>query len=292
MAKKVRGHRANKPNDSFGTINADSLYKGSYRKDVYEDPEDEESEEQVEVEATQEEAPEGFSEVKQESTEHDYKKRYDDLKRHYDAKLKEHQEEKENWESAIKKTEASNVPLPKTAEELEQFKSQYPDVYDVVQTVAAMQATEQSSKLEEEIADLRKREKELKVQTAYRELKSLHSDFDELRKDEKFLSWLEEQPQNISDGITKNNTDVKWAARVIDLYKIDAGIVTKKKRTSKSDAATAVSGPQSKEVVSEAGGDKQIWKASQIAKMKPWEFEKFEGELDKARAEGRIDYNS
>ena len=27
MAKKVRGHRANKPNDSFGTINSETLYK-------------------------------------------------------------------------------------------------------------------------------------------------------------------------------------------------------------------------------------------------------------------------
>jgi hypothetical protein len=40
------------------------------------------------------------------------------------------------------------------------------------------------------------------------------------------------------------------------------------------------------------GGEKKIWKASQIAKMKPWEFEKMEAELDTARAEGRIDYNN
>jgi hypothetical protein len=26
--------------------------------------------------------------------------------------------------------------------------------------------------------------------------------------------------------------------------------------------------------------------------MKPWEFEKMEAEIDSARAEGRIDYNS
>ena len=34
-----------------------------------------------------------------------------------------------------------------------------------------------------------------------------------------------------------------------------------------------------------------MWKASK-SPMKPWEFEANEAELDKARAEGRIDYNA
>jgi len=48
MAKKVRGHRANKPNDSFGTINSETLYRGKYRDEVYKD-EDDEAEESVEA---------------------------------------------------------------------------------------------------------------------------------------------------------------------------------------------------------------------------------------------------
>ena len=35
-----------------------------------------------------------------------------------------------------------------------------------------------------------------------------------------------------------------------------------------------------------------MWKASEIGRMKPHEFEAMEAELDKARAEGRIDYNA
>jgi hypothetical protein len=291
MAKKVRGHRANKPNDSFGTINNQGLYKGNYRKDVYED-EEESSEEQVEVEAKDSDS-ESFVETKQESPEHDYKKRYDDLKRHYDDKIKQFQQEKEEWQTTVKKAEQANVPLPKTAEELEEFKAQYPDVYGVVETVAAMQASERTTQIQEELEELRNREKELKAQSAYSELKNSHPDFDQLRKDEKFLAWLEEQPDNISDGITKNNTDVKWASRVIDLYKVDAGITTKKKRSnSNSDAATSVSSSRTKDISSESDGNKRVWKVSEIGKMKPWQFEKFETELEEARAEGRIDYNS
>ena len=41
MAKKPSGHRANKHNDSFGTINDENLYRNSYRKDVYKDDDDE-----------------------------------------------------------------------------------------------------------------------------------------------------------------------------------------------------------------------------------------------------------
>ena len=119
-----------------------------------------------------------------------------------------------------------------------------------------------------------------------------HPDFDEIKTDEKFLSWLQEQPESISDGIYKNNTDARWASRVLDLYKSDHGISKKKQSKSIEAAATAVKAPKAKDVTAEAQGEKKIWKASQIGKMKPWEFEKIEAELDAARAEGRIDYNS
>ena len=38
--------------------------------------------------------------------------------------------------------------------------------------------------------------------------------------------------------------------------------------------------------------NKKIWKSSEIAKLKSWEFEKLEKEIDLAREEGRIDVNN
>jgi hypothetical protein len=120
-----------------------------------------------------------------------------------------------------------------------------------------------------------------------------HPDFIEIKEDETFLTWLGEQPESISDGIYKNNTDARWASRVLDLYKSDVGISKKKKTKSNEAAAAVVKSSKAKDVVSEAGGgEKRIWKASQIAKMRPWEFEKMEAELDLARQEGRIELNS
>ena len=288
MAKKVRGARANKPNDSFGTINSETLYKGNYREEVYKDDEDD----TPEVEASEDtEQPESnsFVETKEEKPDHDYKKRYDDLKRHYDKKLTEFEEEKRQLATA---TQQANVPMPKTVEELEEFKTQYPDVYGVVETVAAMQANERTSELQKELEVIKEREKETVVQAAYRELTNNHPDFDEIKTDEKFLNWLQEQPESISDGIYNNNTDARWASRVLDLYKADAGISKRKTSKANADAATSVRAPRAREITSERGGDKRIWKASEIRSLKPWEFEKLESELDSARQEGRIDPNN
>ena len=297
MAKKVRGHRANKPNDSFGTINSETLYRGKYRDEVYKD-EDDEAEESVEAqdadpqEATPQEQADSFVETKKEET-HDYKKRYDDLKRHYDEKVGEFKTEIENLRRTMTQ-HAEEMPRgvspPKTAEELEEFKQRYPDVFEVVQTVSSLQTESQVAQLREELGSIKEREQELEKQKAFEELLRLQPDFNEIKTDEKFLTWLEEQPTSISDGIYKNNKDARWAARVIDLYKADTGLT--KKKTKSSSAAEAVTKTPVREVRTEATDGKRIWKASEIGRMKPWEFEKHEAELDAARVEGRIDYEN
>jgi chemotaxis protein histidine kinase CheA len=297
MAKQpVRGVRANKPNDSDGVVNNPSLYRGKYRDDVYKDDEEEQVQDPTEEVATQEQEQqeETFVSAKKEETapEHDYKKRYDDLKRHYDQKIQEFKTEKQELENAMQQSNV-NVPLPKTPEELEKFRQEYPDVYDVMETIASEKANQQAQGLQEELKTLRDREKENLVKVAYRELKTLHPDFEEIKTDEKFLQWLEEQPDTISDGVLKNNTNARLAARVIDLYKADMGITTKK-QSKKPDvsAAMSVTPPRAKEIKTDQNANKKVWKGSDIAKMKPWEFEKLEADIDLARQEGRIDMNS
>jgi anion-transporting ArsA/GET3 family ATPase len=296
MAKRVRGHRANKPNDSFGTTNDGNLYRGKYREEVYKD-EDDDAEETVDAkqadpeEATPQES-QSFVQQKQEP-DHDYKKRYDDLKKHYDTKVEEFKAEIDSLKQAMSERKVEmprGVEAPNTMEELDEFKKKYPEVFQVVQTVSMMQSESQLSELREELGTIKEREKNLEKQNAYQELLNYHPDFDTLKQEEKFVSWLEEQPSSIADGIYKNNTDAKLAARVIDLYKADVG-QTKKKPNKSASAAESVTKPAAREVVT-ANKDGRIWKASEIGKMKPWEFEKLESELDAARQEGRIDYNN
>ena len=288
--KKVRGHRSNKPNDSFGTINNDSLYKNSYKADVYSDDDDEEN---VEQQAQPEEEQTDPSFVSgEEKAGHDYKKRYDDLKRHYDGKIQEFKDKEKELEATLTQATRQHIPLPKSEEELEQFRQEFPDVYDVVETIATKKAGEKAQSLEQELESFKEKEQSARAQAAYQQLLNSHPDFDDIRVDEKFLSWLEDQPGSIADGILKNNTDAKLASRVIDLYKVDAGISKKRAKKSQADAAASVSSPKSRDVTNEASGDKRIFTATQIAKMRPWEFEKLESEIDSARADGRLDLNS
>lgn len=299
MAKQ-RGPRANKANDSFGTVNNDSLYRGKYRDEVYTEEEDGENPEAIEAADEQQTDPQeatpqedtSFVQQKQES-DHDYKKRYDDLKRHYDSKVGEFKGEIEGLRKAMTERAAEmprGVTPPKTVEELEEFKERYPDVFDVVQTVSSMQTESQVAQLREELGSIKEREQELEKQKSYEELLRLQPDFDEIKSDEKFLNWLEEQPKSISDGIYKNNKDARWAARVVDLYKADIG--QPKKKTKSTSAAEAVTKSPAREVKTHATDGKRVWKASEIGRLKPWEFEKHEAELDSARSEGRIDFNS
>jgi len=288
---KPKGHRANKANDSFGTVNNENLYRGKYRDEVYQD----DDEETVVAEDPSDEATpaetQSFAEP-QEGSDTDYKKRYDDLKRHYDSKLDEWKRERQELAEAQQAGRDSGLSaseLPKNPDELEDFKRKYPDVYAIVETVSSLQAESKLKTLKEEVETLKGKEKDLIVQSAFQQLTNAHPDFLELKTDEKFLMWLDEQPESISDGIYKNNTDAKWAIRVVDLYKADNGIA-KKRKTKDVDPAAAVTKTAAKDVVGEAGKDKKIWKASEIGKMKPWEFEKLESELDSARAEGRINY--
>ena len=54
----------------------------------------------------------------------------------------------------------------------------------------------------------------------------------------------------------------------------------------------SVTPPRAKEIKTDQNANKKVWKGSDIAKMKPWEFEKLEADIDLARQEGRIDMNS
>ena len=262
-------------------------YKGAYRKDVYEDdaPQDatleEETEEKVDVD-------EETINIEVKTEEHDYKKRYDDLKKHYDSKLYEWKQERETL-SADREIEDSfnEISGVETGTDVEQFKNEYPDVYNVVETISNQKTSKELEELKEEVNRLNQREKQLEAKSAYQELLAHHSDFAEIKKSKEFLSWLDEQPPSISSGIIDNSSDVKWASRVLDLYKADIGLNKKRGRPRRS-AAEAVTKTNAKTVSVNQDENKKVWTTSEIRKLKPHDFDRLEAELDQANAEGRI----
>ena len=281
-------------------------YQNTYRRNLEEPTFNEEEEQEFDdpLEATRQQLAqhEGLASSKKNGEQtHDFKKRYDDLKRHYDTKLNEWKQEKEliNAKISVEAKKQSIRELPKTEEELHEFKEKYPDVYDVVETISTLQANERVKEIEEKLSDLRLKEQEAVVQTAEKQLLNIHPDFDVLKESDVFLSWLDEQPSNMADGIYKNNTDVKWAARVIDLFKADNNIKTPKshnkskspKRSQSSpsnSAAQAVTRTNAKRSLDDFQNDKKIWSVQEISKLKSHEYEKVEKEIDRALKEGRV----
>ena len=166
----------------------------------------------------------------QDSKEHDWKKRYSDLKSYHDRKNNEWLQQEELTQAKLK----------------------------LAQQDARMK------EVEDRIESLRKTEQEAQVRTAEKELLSVHPDFLEIKSDPEFLSWLEEQPSSIADGVYKNRTDSKWAARVVDLYKSDKDIGQKKRgrpRKTEAEAAKAVTKTE-KASASSSEGEKKIMNLS------------------------------
>ena len=264
-------------------------YRGSYRADVYKDdiPSEEATleESETEDEAINDETISVSTEVKTE--EHDYKKRYDDLKKHYDSKLHEWKMERETLIAQPQEEEVYEEDA-----DIASFKENYPDVYNVVETLASKNATKEVQELKQEIERLSKKEEQLQAKSAYQELLALHPDFSDIKKSDQFKDWLGKQPPSIADGIVNNNSDVQYASRVLDLYKADTASTKKPRgRPSKKQlaaAAEAVTRTTPVNVSTNSDANKKVWTTSEIRKLKPHEFDKLEAELDQANAEGRI----
>ena len=82
-----------------------------------------------------------------------FKKRYDDLKKHYDSTINKHKEELTSLRGQLESNSKQFTP-PKSKEELEAWKKEYPDVYDMVETIAINKATTQSAELESKFKNL------------------------------------------------------------------------------------------------------------------------------------------
>ena len=212
-----------------------------------------------------------------------FKKRYDDLKRHYDSTVNKHKDDIEKLRLQLQEN-ADKINLPKTKEEVDAWRQKYPDVYDIIETIAYTKADEKAKKVESNLKELESQQMAVQKDKAEVELSKLHPDFSEIREDDKFHEWVSKQDSTIQGWLYENTTNAKLAARAIDLYKMDTGYG--KKKTAKSlEASKSVTSTSKREVDT---SNKKVWKISEIAKLRPQQFAKYEKDIDLARKEGRI----
>jgi len=278
----------------------DSLAYLAPRKEVYVSKNEPITEEETVVTdtTTTKEATKEDDSYKEEPNEKfkkvDFKKRYDDLKKHYDRKLGDWKSK----EQSLKAEMLSNRPTytaPKTPEELATFREDYPDVYDVVETVAHMRAEEQLADLQTQVQQLSEKESIANRRAAEQELLNLHPDFTDIRESEQFHDWARVQPEVIQSWVYENNGDATLASRAIDLYKQDVGISPSKvkaeskktspKKDTRGSAADAVS---VKTKVEDPTPQEKLWTTSEIANLSVDQYEQLQEELDDAFNTGRI----
>ena len=217
----------------------------------------------------------------------DYKKRYDDLKKHYDSKLNEFKSrEEELIEEATKNR--PTYKAPKSPEDLEKFREEYPDVYEVVETVSHLQAEEKSKDLKEKLEKLQEREKELVRKDAEKRLTDKHPDFEDIRNSDDFHSWAKAQPKSIQDWIYNNADDADLASRALDLFKKDIGMDVAPKKSRSKQSKKSAADMVSTKTTSVEPKQERVWTEREIAKMSMAEFDKHEAEISEAMQQGRI----
>lgn len=239
--------------------------------------------------AQTEKNPEAKQEQDEEPTnaeEKTFKKRYGDLRRHtqkIETELKSQVEAlKQQLEAATKK----EIKLPKSEAELNAWAEQYPDVYKIVETIAIKKAKEQAQSLEERMKKVDEMEQAATRSKAEAELMALHPDFDQIRDDDAFHDWVEQQPTWVQKALYENDNDARAAARAIDLYKADKGIAKAKKADPKA-AAMAVDTRRGRTTPATENTE-GVFYESQINKMSDREFEAKMEDIEKARRLGKI----
>ena len=218
-----------------------------------------------------------------------FKKRYDDLKKHYDSTINKHKDELHSLRTQLESSTRQFVP-PKSKDELEAWRKEYPDVYDMVETIAINKATTQTADLESKYKNLQLQQEQIAKEKAEVELLKLHPDFNDLRQQDDFHNWAANQDPTIQSWLYENTSNSKLAARAIDLYKMDRGqstLTKKEEKDVKKEAAKAIS--KTKKATDSDVPKKKVWTTSEISRLKPHQFEKFEKEIDLARLEGRIE---
>ena len=218
-----------------------------------------------------------------------FKKRYDDLKRHYDSTLGKHKDEVRTLRTQLDSSNKQIIP-PKSKEELEAWKKEYPDVYEMVETIAIGKADSRAKEMEDKYQNLQVQQEQIAKEKAEVELLKLHPDFANIRTKDDFHEWATKQDPVIQDWLYENTSNANLAGRAIDLYKMDKGIgkySNKQEKDIKKEAAKAVSKTRKAESTEDVK-PKKVWSNAAISKMSVNEYAKYEEEIDKAVREGRI----
>ena len=252
--------------------------------------EEEELEQLIKENAGQTEEPVEQEAEPTNAEEKTFKKRYSDLRRHQQKQAEEFKKEIESLKSQLSVAAQKEMRLPKSDEDIEKWAEEFPDVAQIVETIAMKKAAEQAKLLEDRVKAIDEMQQSATKEKAEAELMRLHPDFGEIRDSDDFHDWADEQPKWVQDALYENDNDARSAARAIDLYKADKGIKGEKKSKKDKGAAEAVS-TKGNRSTPQADESSTYLTESQVQAMSAIEYEKRSDEIMEAIRTGKFIYD-
>ena len=293
-------HKRNEAKIKEAEAELEALLKG----DVAEEASDETPEEEPNGEGSETTEVSDASDTKQEEAkeetkaseddaelsaeERTFKQRYGDIQRHMAETEKKQAAQIKRLEDQLEKAAKNELVLPKSKEEIDAWTSKHPDVAGIVEAIAEKKANERALELDERLQEIEELRSTAKREKAEAQLVAIHPDFEAIRADDEFHAWVDTQPKVYQDALYENSEDVKSVARVIDMYKLDKGIKTKKPSADKGAASsvktrgrTVVDAEESSKTLSE----------SMVKKMSLKEYEERQDEIMSAMRSGKFIYD-
>ena len=267
--------------------------KGFMRVDTKEARMKRDEEELAALKAEHEGTPQEVEEEEVPTTaeERSFKKRYGDLRRHQQEQKSEFEEQIKSLKSELKSSSTGEMELPSTEEEIAEWATNYPQVANIMQTMALKAAREQNETLStrmQEIDDLQQTANKSKAES---QLLQIHPDFEDIRADDAFHEWVDSQPKWVQDSLYHNESDATSAARAIDLYKLDAGITKKSKGKKGNNRSAAQDVSVSGGSAPTEGSGEMQYLESDVAKMDIREYEEHQDAIAKAMRSGNFVYD-
>ena len=131
------------------------------------------------------------------------------MRRHLQNKEKEFGDQLAEIKKQLDEATRKEIHLPKSDEDIEKWAKEYPDVAAIVETIAIKKAKEQSDHLDARVKELTEMQTNVSREKAEAQLLTMHPDFNEIKEQDEFHTWAEEQPKWIQNALYENETDAR-----------------------------------------------------------------------------------
>lgn len=270
------------PTPNTAAISTKKVTRQPYRNEYME-----RLEEEVEVpqEATNTETPDdGANVTPQNAEEITFRDRYSNLRRYHETQMREMKTQVAELNEKINQNTRS-VVLPKSPEAIQAWRQEYPEIFDIVRTVARTEAQDERVEIDKKLAKLEDERRAVARDRAYNVILQYHPDFTQLRGDEAFHLWVQAQSKEIQSWLYDNEDDAQKVVYAVNLYKAEKGIGKRRPEQNNIDASRMVA--PSSGTPPQNNNKKEI-KLSWVKGLTPRQYEKFEDEIMAAREQGRL----